>query len=295
MTNRVVKAAVIAAMVLAGVSPVGATPLPPAKAERATVCSRAALAYASATDAGSPERDRRGKLFRAMVDASDFYDVTGLNEAKGNALLQDIGATVSGGDWVVTVNACKEAYALGAAEPLPELPADLRQRSEICAAVPIARILGSSGPDISSDAILGTLLRDPTSAYYFLSLASLSGGLAEAQDASTDEMEWIIKSGARGLLEQKCAQAFPEALKVRPVRLPADLQGAAFACLFNSGFLEGLAIDEGERARAMGIKLRRINLSPDAAHIPKAQQLIEQSLALGPPFDILSACEARFN
>jgi hypothetical protein len=295
MTNRVVKAAVIVATALAGVSPVGAAPLPPAKAERAILCSRAALAYASATDAESPERDRRGKLFRAMVDASHFFDVTGLDEAKGNALLQDISTTVQDGDWLATVNECKEAYALGAAEPLPALPVDLRQRSAICAAIPVARILGSSGPDLSTDAILGRLLGDPTSAYYFLSLMSVSGGLTEAQDASTDEMEWIIESGATGHLERECAQAFPGALEVRSVSLPADLQGAAFACLFNSGFLEGLAIDEGERARAMGIKIRRINLSPDAAHIPNAQQLIEQSLSLGPPFDILSACEARFN
>jgi len=94
-------ALVAVSMLLAGCdnTPADLHGLPKDAAERATLCGRAALAYTAAGgDKDAAEQKRRQELLQKMVNATDFFSATGLDDAKGKALLGDIQATLAGGN-----------------------------------------------------------------------------------------------------------------------------------------------------------------------------------------------------
>ncbi|WP_077146235.1 hypothetical protein [Sphingopyxis sp. KK2] len=296
MRNRVVTAAAIAAMTLTDMAPAHAMPLPQDKAERATLCSRAALVHASHGENADPtERDRRDGLLRSTIDATGYFDAVGLDEEAGFARLAESGEIQQiayEGNWLTTLNACKQAYSLGAAEPVARLPTDPADRPAACGAVALVRAVGAAGGD--AEAASQGVMRDPQSAYFQLFAVFRAGDQDKADAAMSRQIDWAVTTGSIDALTQQCLEAFPAAGRFVPAPLPADRGTAGAACAFNAGVFIGLGGAAGERAKRLEEKLRAIETTFAPALVDSNAKLIEQALTLGPPFDILAACEARF-
>lgn len=295
MRNGGMTALVAVSMLLAGCdnTPADLHGLPKEAAERATLCGRAALAYTAAggsTDAA--EQKRRQELLQKVVDATDFFSATGLDDAKGKAVLGDIQGTLAGGNWLATLNNCKAAYALGDAEPLPKLPDDPKVKPAACAAVAVAASFkdGTMDPAV----IQKKVLTDPQSSYFLIAAAGQDGGLAAAQNAMTSQIEWAIGSGAVGPLTEACVKEYPKAAANTAVTLPADNGQAVAACSFSVGLFRELGGAEADMAKTVQKKLEAANAIPDIALATSPKKLIAQSLELGPPANVLKACDARF-
>ena len=295
MTYRGMTALLMAALGLAGCdsTPADLHGLPQDASERATLCGRAAHAYAAAgSGAGAAEEKRRRDLLQTIVDKTDFFDATGLDGEKGKALLGDIGDTLRGGNWLGTLNQCKAAYALGDPEPLPDLPADPGDRPAACAAIAVASAFGG---DASDPAVLEKkVLANPQSSYFLIAAASEDGGMAAAQNAMAGKVAWAITSGAVGPLTDACVKQYPKAAATTAVTLPADERQAVAACGFNAALLGSLEGSEGALARAVSGRLQGGKAMPDPALANSPKRLLEQALDLGPPANVLKACDARF-
>lgn len=288
-------ALVAGSMLLAGCDnrPADLHGLPKDAAERATLCGRAALAYTAAGgSADAAERKRRQDLLQKVVDATDFFGATGLDDAKGKALLGDIEGTLKGGNWLATLNACKAAYALGDAEPLPKLPDDAKMRPAACAAVAVAAAF--DGAPLDPAAIQKKVLTSPQSSYFLIAAANQDGGLAAAQNAMASRIEWAIGSGAVGPLTDACVREYPKAAATTAVTLPADQGQAVAACGFSIGLFREMPGAEGETAKAVQNRLDAANAVPDIELALNPKKLIAQALELGPPANVLKACDARF-
>lgn len=267
--------------------------LPKDAAERATQCGRAALAYTAAGgDKDAAEQKRRQELLQKVIDATDFFGATGLDDAKGKALLGDIKGTLAGGNWLATLNNCKAAYALGDAEPLPKLPDDPKTKPAACAAVAVAASFrdGTMDPALLQKKVL----TDPQSSYFLIAAAGQDGGLAAAQNAMASQVEWAIASGAVGPLTDACVKAYPKAAANAAVTLPADDGQAVAACSFSVGLFRELGGAEGDMAKAVQKKLEASKAIPDLDLATSPKKLIAQALDLGPPANVLKACDARF-
>jgi len=288
-------ALVAVSMLLAGCdnTPADLHGLPKDAAERATLCGRAALAYTAAGgDKDAAEQKRRQELLQKMVNATDFFSATGLDDAKGKALLGDIQATLAGGNWLATLNNCKAAYALGDAEPLPKLPEDPKTKPAACAAVAVASAFGDGNVDIA--AIQKKVLTNPQSSYFLIAAAGQDGGLAAAQNAMASQIQWAISSGAVGPLTEACVKDYPKAAANTAVTLPADDGQAVAACSFSVGLFRELTGAEGDAAKAVQKKLEAAKVIPDVELATSPKKLIAQALDLGPPANVLKACDARF-
>ncbi|MBN8842559.1 MAG: hypothetical protein J0H88_04845 [Sphingomonadales bacterium] len=288
-------ALVAVSMLLAGCdnTPADLHGLPKDAAERATLCGRAALAYTAAGgDKDAAEQKRRQELLQKMVNATDFFSATGLDDAKGKALLGDIQATLAGGNWLATLNNCKAAYALGDAEPLPKLPEDPKTKPAACAAVAVASAFGDGNVDIA--AIQKKVLTNPQSSYFLIAAAGQDGGLAAAQNAMASQIQWAISSGAVGPLTEACVKDYPKAAANTAVTLPADDGQAVAACSFSVGLFRELTGAEGDTAKAVQKKLEAAKVIPDVELATSPKKLIAQALNLGPPANVLKACDARF-
>ena len=288
-------ALVAVSMLLAGCdnTPADLHGLPKDAAERATLCGRAALAYTAAGgDKDAAEQKRRQELLQKMVNATDFFSATGLDDAKGKALLGDIQATLAGGNWLATLNNCKAAYALGDAEPLPKLPEDPKTKPAACAAVAVASAFGAGNVDIA--AIQKKVLTNPQSSYFLIAAAGQDGGLAAAQNAMASQIQWAISSGAVGPLTEACVKDYPKAAANTAVTLPADDGQAVAACSFSVGLFRELTGAEGDAAKAVQKKLEAAKVIPDVELATSPKKLIAQALDLGPPANVLKACDARF-
>lgn len=288
-------ALVAVSMLLAGCdnTPADLHGLPKDAAERATLCGHAALAYTAAGgDKDAAEQKRRQELLQKMVNATDFFSATGLDDAKGKALLGDIQATLAGGNWLATLNNCKAAYALGDAEPLPKLPEDPKTKPAACAAVAVASAFGDGNVDIA--AIQKKVLTNPQSSYFLIAAAGQDGGLAAAQNAMASQIQWAISSGAVGPLTEACVKDYPKAAANTAVTLPADDGQAVAACSFSVGLFRELTGAEGDAAKAVQKKLEAAKVIPDVELATSSKKLIAQALDLGPPANVLKACDARF-
>lgn len=288
-------ALVAVSMLLAGCdkTPADLHGLPKDAAERATLCGRAALAYTAAgSGKGAAEEKRRQDLLQKVVDATDFFSATGLDDAKGKALLGDLKATLAGGNWLATLNNCKAAYALGDAEPLPKLPDDPKTKPAACAAVAVASAFGDGTMDIAT--IQKKVLTNPQSSYFLIAAAGQDGGLAAAQNAMAAQIEWAIGSGAVGPLTDACLKEYPKAAATAAVALPADAGQAAAACSFSVGLFREMTGAEGDTAKAVQKKMAAANVIPDLELATSSKKLIAQALDLGPPAHVLKACDARF-
>lgn len=295
MRNGGMTALVAVSMLLAGCdnTPADLHGLPKDAAERATLCGRAALAYTAAgSSADAAEQKRRQDLLQKVVDATDFFSATGLDDAKGKAVLGDIQGTLAGGNWLATLNDCKAAYALGDAEALPKLPDDARTRPAACAAVAVAASFKDGTMDPA--AIQKKVLTDPQSSYFLIAAAGQDGGLAAAQNAMTSQIEWAIGSGAVGPLTEACVEEYPKAAANTAVTLPADNGQAVAACSFSIGLFRELGGADADMAKAVQKKLEAANAVPDIELATSPKKLIAQSLELGPPANVLKACDARF-
>lgn len=284
-----------AALVLAGCdnTPADLHGLPKDAAERATLCGRAAVAYAAAgAGSGAAEAKRRQDLLATVIDETDFVSATGLDDTKAKALLGDIGDTLKGGNWLGTLNQCKAAYAIGDPEPLPELPDDPKDRPAACAAVAVASAFRDGSGDLA--ALQKQVLTNPQSAYFLIAAANQDGGMAAAQNAMANKVEWAISSGAVGPLTEACVKHYPKAAANTAVTLPADEGQAVAACGFNAGLLGSLDGEQGAMAKAVSKKLQEGNAAPDIALATNPKKLLEQALDLGPPANVLKACDARF-
>lgn len=288
-------ALVAVSMLLAGCdnTPADLHGLPKEAAERATLCGRAALAYTAAGgNKDAAEQKRRQELLQKVVDATNFFSATGLDDAKGKAVLGDIQATLAGGNWLATLNNCKAAYALGNAEPLPKLPDDAKTKPAACAAVAVASAFGDGTMDIS--AIQKKVLTNPQSSYFLIAAAGQDGGLAAAQNAMVSQIEWAIASGAVGPLTDACIKEYPKAAANTAVALPADDGQAVAACSFSVGLFRELGGAEGDMAKAVQKKMAASKAIPDLDLATSPKKLIAQALDLGPPANVLKACDARF-
>ncbi len=284
-----------AALVLAGCdnTPADLHGLPKDAAERATLCGRAAVAYAAAgAGSGAAEEKRRQDLLSMVIEETGFVGAVGLDDTKAKALLGDIGDTLKGGNWLGTLNQCKAAYALGNPEPLPELPTDAKERPAACAAVAVASAFGSGASD---PAVLEKkVLANPQSAYFLIAAASEDGGMAAAQNAMAGKVAWAITSGAVGPLTDACIKKYPKAAATTAVTLPTDEGQAVAACGFNAGLLGSLEGTEGTMAKAVSKKLQDGKAMPDVELATNPKKLLAQALDLGPPANVLKACDARF-
>ncbi|MBL0915949.1 MAG: hypothetical protein IBJ13_10655 [Sphingopyxis sp.] len=295
MRNGGMTALVAVSMLLAGCdnTPADLHGLPKDAAERATLCGRAALAYTAAGgSADAAEQKRRQDLLQKVVDATDFFSATGLDDAKGKAVLGDIQGTLASGNWLATLNDCKAAYALGDAEALPKLPDDPKTKPAACAAVAVAASFKDGTMDPA--AIQKKVLTDPQSSYFLIAAAGQDGGLAAAQNAMTSQIEWAIGSGAVGPLTEACVKEYPKAAANTAVTLPADNGQAVAACSFSIGLFRELGGAEADMAKAVQKKLEAANAIPDIELATSPKKLIAQSLELGPPANVLKACDARF-
>ncbi|HMO75972.1 MAG TPA: hypothetical protein PKD48_11590 [Sphingopyxis sp.] len=282
------------ALVLAGCdnTPADLHGLPTDAAERATLCGRAALAFRGMSPEGdAAEETRRQELLQQVVNKTGFFAATGLDDEKGKALLGDIEATLKGGNWLGTLNQCKAAYALGDAEPLPELPADTKERPAACAAIAVMSAFGE-GDDPA--AMLKAAFADPRSSYFLIAAANQDGGIAQAESNMLKHLPWALASGAVGPLTDACVKQYPKAAADTAVTLPADDGQAVAACGFNAGLLGELAGEDGAKAKAMLAKVQGSGILPDLALANSPKKLLEQALDLGPPANVLTACEARF-
>lgn len=267
--------------------------LPKDAAERATQCGRAALAYRAAGGGkGAVEEKRRQDLLQKMIDATDFFGATGLDDAKGKVLLGDIEDTLASGNWLATLNNCKAAYTLGQAEELPKLPDDPKTRPAACAAVAVASAFGKGASDVA--AIQKQVLTNPQSSYFLIAAANQDGGLAAAQNAMASQIEWALGSGAVGPLTEACVKEYPKAAADTVVALPADEGQAVAACSFTVGLFQTLPGAEGEMAKAVSAKLHAANAIPDIELAMSPKKLLAQALDLGPPANVLKACGTRF-
>jgi hypothetical protein len=284
-----------AALVLAGCdnTPADLHGLPKDAAERATLCGRAAVAYAAAgAGSGAAEAKRRQDLLKTVIDETGFVSATGLDDTKAKALLGDIGDTLKGGNWLGTLNQCKAAYAIGDPEPLPDLPDNPKERPAACAAVAVASAFRDGSGDLA--ALQKQVLTNPQSAYFLIAAANEDGGMAAAQNAMANKVEWAISSGAVGPLTEACVKQYPKAAANTAVTLPADEGQAVAACGFNAGLLGSLDGEEGAMAKAVSKKLQNGKAAPDVALANSPKKLLEQALDLGPPANVLKACDARF-
>ena len=267
--------------------------LPKDAAERATLCGRAAVAFVAAgSGKGAAEEKRRQDLLQTVIDTTNFFAATGLDDEKGKARLGDIKATLQGGNWLGTLNQCKAAYALGDAEALPELPTDPKEKPAACAAVAVALAFRDGSPDPAT--IQRKVLTNPQSSYFLIAAAAQDGGIAAAQNAMIEKVGWAISSGAVGPLTEACVKDYPKASASAPVTLPADDGQAVAACGFNVGLMSALEGPEGTMAKAVEAKLRNAKTVPDIALASNPKRLIDQALDLGPPINVLKACDARF-
>ncbi|WP_077146234.1 hypothetical protein [Sphingopyxis sp. KK2] len=284
-----------AALVLAGCdnTPADLHGLPKDDAERATLCGRAAVAYAAAgAGTPAPEAQRRQDLLKTVIEETGFVSATGLDDTKAQALLGDIGDTLKGGNWLGTLNQCKAAYALGDPEPLPELPDDPKEKPAACAAVAVASAFRDGSGDLA--ALQKQVLTNPQSAYFLIAAANEDGGMAAAQNAMVSKVEWAISSGAVGPLTEACVKQYPKAAATTVVTLPADEGQAVAACGFNAGLLGSLDGEQGAMAKAVSRKLQHGNAAPDVALANDSRKLLALALDLGPPANVLKACDARF-
>ncbi|WP_260582415.1 hypothetical protein [Sphingopyxis sp. PET50] len=271
------------AMVLAGCdnTPADLHGLPKDAAERATLCGRAAVAFAAAgSGKGAAEEKRRQDLLQTVVDKTGFFGATGLDDEKGKALLGDIEGTLKGGNWLGTLNQCKAAYALGDPEALPELPGDPKEKPAACAAVAVASAFRDGSGDLA--ALQKNVLMNPQSSYFLIAAAAQDGGIAAAQNAMVGKVEWAISSGAVGPLTEACVKEYPKAAATTAVTLPADDGQAVAACGFNVGLMGALEGEEGAMAKAVEAKLRGGTALPDMSLASNPKKLIEQALDLGP-------------
>ncbi|MCP5396187.1 MAG: hypothetical protein H6918_05550 [Sphingomonadaceae bacterium] len=270
--------------------------LPEDEAERATLCGRAALAFASAGEQqglAQTELDRRGALLQQVVDATDFFGVTGLDEAAGRTQLSDLETTLTTGNWLTTLNSCKAAYGLGEAEAVPQLPADAKDKAAACGAVSLVAALdGRSFDDVSAEQVM----QDPQAAYFLTLGASAAGGdMAAAQTALNARIVEVVTGGAVGTLKQQCLQDYPRAALGSVVELPGDEGSAIAACAFASGLMsEG---DDAAKARAdaMQAALDKPEVLAIAARRSWSEaELLRQFVELGTAPDVMTACETRF-
>jgi hypothetical protein len=286
-------ALVSVALILAGCdnTPADLHGLPKDAAERATLCGRAAVAYTAAGGSADPaEEKRRQDLLQKIVDETGFFAATGLDDAKGKALLGDIEATLAGGNWIGTLNQCKAAYALGDPEPLPKLP-EAAERPAACAAVAVAASLGD-GAKTPAD-VQKLVMKNPQSSYFLL-VAAKDGGIAGAQNNMLKHIEWAVTSGAVGPLTDACVKEYPKAAANGAVTLPTDEGQAVAACSFNAGLMGGIDGEEGATAKAVAKRMQDGSKMPDIALATSPDRLIQQALDLGPPANVLKACDARF-
>lgn len=266
--------------------------LPKDAAERATLCGRAAAAYTATAGDSAAEQKRRQDLLQSIVNETGFFAATGLDDEKGKALLGDLEATLKGGNWIGTLNQCKAAYALGDPEPLPKLPDDKKERPAACAAVAVAASLGD-GADTPAD-VQKLVMKNPQSSYFLLVAANQDGGIAGAQNGMLKHIEWAVSSGAVGPLTDACVKEYPKAAADGAVTLPTDEGQAVAACSFNAGLMGGLDGEEGTMAKAIAKRMQDGSKMPDIELATSPDKLIQQALDLGPPANVLKACDARF-
>ena len=268
--------------------------LPKSAEERAELCGRAATAFAASgasQEAGEGEIARRRELLQSVVDATGFFEATGLDAEEGQARLGDIEATLLSADWLDTLNTCKAVYDLGPPEPVPPLPEARADRAAACgAAVFLANNEGAS-PEL-----LANMATDPQSAYFLTVAAAATGqSMSEAGEVLQTQVQSVMESGAVGSYKTQCESDFPQSIAGREVTLPANQEEAIVACAFAAGVLEGGGDLSQKRATALQARLAKVDKPlPENRADELAENLLAQIETLGTPPDIAKACEARF-
>ncbi|MEZ5709073.1 MAG: hypothetical protein R3E02_06790 [Blastomonas sp.] len=291
--RKMILGVTVAAMALAGCdsTPADLHGLSADPVERATACGRAAVAYTASAGEDAAESKRRADLLQSIVDATDFFGVTGLDDAKGKELLGDIEATLREGNWLGTVNACKAAYDLGPPETLPTLPQEPEKRASACAGTAFARSLATG--ELDDEKIGARVLADPKSSYFLIEAARSSGDISAISEKLGPDVEWAVASGAVGPLTDECVKEFPKA-SLDSVELPADEGNAVLACALVGGLYGDAEGDLGAKAKAMLGAVEKSTATPDLAIANDPKALISMVADIGSPVRVAEACFKRF-
>jgi hypothetical protein len=283
------------AQALAGCSdkPTDLHGLPDDDAERATLCSRAAVAFAGAArqlNLPADEQTRRSDLLQKVIDSTDYFGVTKQSEEAGKKSLADLESTVTGGQWLDTLNRCKAAYELGEAEKLPALPTDPKEKVAACGAASlIASLKGGKVADA------GNLMQDPQSAYFVMLLAGENkGNMAAAAKAMTEQAAAVASGGAALSLKDQCLADYPKAKSGTAVSLPADEEQATLGCALAAALTQQGGGEAAKRGEAMQKKLNGVTLAVSFLRGNIETRAIDAFTSLGTAPDVLTACEKRF-
>lgn len=283
------------AQALAGCSgkPADLHGLPDDDAARATLCGKAAVAFAGAgaqLNAAADEQMRRTELLQKVIDATDYFSITKQSEEAGKKSLADIETTMTGGQWLDTLNRCKAAYALGEPEKLPDLPADPKTKVAACGAASLIASLNGRKLDAVKN-----VMEDPESAYFVMLLAGENKGDMAAAEKLMIEQATVVASGGAALsLKDQCLTAFPKSKSGAAITLPADKEKATLACSMASALVIQGGGDAAKRGEALNKKLDAMVLAASFLRGNLETQAIDALTSLGTAPDVLTACEKQF-
>ncbi len=269
--------------------------LPEDDAQRATLCSQAAVAFTSSAEMqglDAAEKERRQALMQQVVDATDFFGATGTTEEEGREMLGDLEAMLTGGNWLTVLNQCKAAYELGAAEEVPALPAEPAQKAAACGAASLlANLDGRSIDDIKN------MIEDPQAAYFLTVMVSEAGGnFSGAEKAMVEQIEKVVAGGAVGTLHDACLADYPKAKMGSEVALPEADDEAVVLCSFANEMTASMPGADEKRIAAMTAKLEAQpgNLVSNARFDQLETKMFKIAAEAGTAPDVVKACEARY-
>lgn len=267
--------------------------LPDNDAERATLCSKAALAYAGVAEQlamPAEEQQRRSELLQKVVDATDYFTATNQSEEQGKKTLADIETTLTGGQWLDTLNRCKAAYDLGPAEKLPELPAAEGDKIAACGAASlIASLNGRKVDEVKNP------MSDAQSAYFVMLLAGQnSGNMSTAEASLVKQITDVATGGAALSLKEQCLAAYPKAKLGAAVTLPADEESATMGCSLAAELLVQAGGEQAKRGEALKQKLNMVALASSFLRGNMETRTIDAFTGLGTAPDVATACEKRY-
>lgn len=271
--------------------------LPSDEIARAKMCVGAAHTYwlIGENQEGVPpaERARRNALYERMRKVTEFDDY--FTEADEEPFYAERMRQLEGGNWRLDLNSCKAGYDLGAAEPLPTLPADPVDRLFACAA---SSAIKARGADTDRDI---NVYYDPQAFHFLMRINQRIGAeelinRAGSVDAATLQ---VVRDGAVNHVVSQCLEEVPTASLERPVTLPEEEPLRASLCQYVAGVLTEEAPENPMRNRylpqaaRMAIPMRPILESADDK-VPTDGE-VEMVLAeLGPSSSIFGACTQAY-
>ena len=267
--------------------------LPDDDSQRATLCSKAALAYAGVAEQlamPAEEQQRRSELLQNVVSATDYFGVTNQSEEQGKKALADIETTLTGGQWLDTLNRCKAAYDLGPAEKVPELPTAPGDKIAACGAASLIASLDGRKVDEVKNPI-----SDAQAAYFMMLLArENSGNMSTAETALVKQVTEVAAGGAAVTLRDQCVAAYPKAKVGSEVTLPADEEAATMGCSLAAELLVQAGGEDAKRGEALKKKLNLMALASSFLRGNLETRTIDAFTALGTAPDVATACEKRY-